>query len=358
MNQLSRLILTSLLLLLLQISPAALAGHKEGNGGDMCEDRIKVIRDDIASWIQKGGSKGLKLSDSADLSEYNSAMLKHISSAQISCTSEKVLVGGVEKTCKNSLDETNTPQIICNAQRFIGTGDSDQYILVHHEYAGLAGFEATDQGDSHYEISNQISGYLENQVVKKLVVKPSACNSNCVPPDTTFEYDGAKLLFDQGQVPNLDALTGTWKLVARAPGPNLKFYSSKRYIPVAADSVRTGYDEKGLQNEDESVETLAFTATETFDGKKSGRAKAYYLGDKSRTQDPTIVAFGPNGAIFYTYFYYYTSYYPILGWYQTTQLPVIRTCKLTKADKLICVLTGKGAEDKIHSIEGFARARQ
>jgi hypothetical protein len=355
MNKLSSLILTSLLLL--QISPTAFAGHKEGNGGDMCEDRIKVIRDDIASWIQKGGSKGLKLPGTTNLSEYDSEMLKNISSAQINCTSDKVFVGTIEKTCKNYLDESNTPQIICNALRLLRTSESDQYVLVHHEYAGLSGMEATNQGDSHYEISNQISGYLENQVIKKLVVKPSSCSPNCAPPDTTFEYDGAKQLFDKGQAPNLDALTGTWKLVARAPGPNLKFYSSRRYIPVAADSVRTGYDEKGLQNEDNSVETIAFTAIVNFDGTKSGRAKAYYLGDQSRTQDPTIVAFGPNEAIFYTYFYYYTSYYPILGWYETTQLPVIRTCKLTEADKLICVLTGKGAEDKIHSIEGFARVK-
>jgi hypothetical protein len=54
----------------------------------------------------------------------------------------------------------------------MATDQSDQYVLIHHEYAGLAGFEVNDGESSQYEISNQISGYLEDQIVKKLVVKP------------------------------------------------------------------------------------------------------------------------------------------------------------------------------------------
>jgi hypothetical protein len=42
---------------------------------------------------------------------------------------------------------------------------------VHHEFAGLAAIEPPIGDESQYLVSNQISGYLVNQVVKKLAVK-------------------------------------------------------------------------------------------------------------------------------------------------------------------------------------------
>ena len=40
----------------------AFAGQDRG-GGDICENQIKIIRDDIANWIQKDGHKNLKLTE-------------------------------------------------------------------------------------------------------------------------------------------------------------------------------------------------------------------------------------------------------------------------------------------------------
>ena len=94
-----------------------------------------------------------------------------IQQARISCVDQTVFVGGVEKSCRNLYDCNGTAQIVCNAQRFTQTSESDQYVLVHHELAGLAGFEVTTATGSNYEISNQITSYQQDQVVKKLVVK-------------------------------------------------------------------------------------------------------------------------------------------------------------------------------------------
>jgi hypothetical protein len=153
----------------------ALAGHggETGGGGDMCENRIQTIGDDIASWIQKGGSRGLKLPASMSVSQYNSAMLDAISQAKVSCTDEVITIGHAEKTCKNYFDD-GTPRILCNTKRFQNTDESSQYVLVHHEFAGLAQIEVADGEHSVYDVSNQISKFLVNQVLKKLAVMPSA----------------------------------------------------------------------------------------------------------------------------------------------------------------------------------------
>ncbi len=70
----------------------------------------------------------------------------------------------------------------------MGTSESDQYVLVHHEYAGLAGIEISKGEDSDYQVSNQISGYLENQVIKKLAVKPS--NAEVTPLPSNVRVSG------------------------------------------------------------------------------------------------------------------------------------------------------------------------
>jgi len=150
----------------------AFAGDKTGNGGDMCEDRIKVIRDDIATWITNGGANTLKFSQGVTLSQYTTKMRAAAAGTTVSCTGSTVSVGGIEKACRNFFDFSGRPQIICNSLRFAQTNASDQYVLVHHEYAGIAGLEVNNTDGSQYAVSNQISGYLVDQVVKKLAVKP------------------------------------------------------------------------------------------------------------------------------------------------------------------------------------------
>jgi hypothetical protein len=161
-----------ILLTLTSVNAFASIGTGMGNGGDICEDRFKSVRDDIASWIIQGGSAGLSLPQPVSVAQYNTAMLGQIANATISCIDDKVMIGDAEKTCKNFVDSSGKSQIACNATRFMATGDSDQYVLVHHEYAGLAGFEVNSGEESQYPISNQLTEYLQDQVIQKLAIKP------------------------------------------------------------------------------------------------------------------------------------------------------------------------------------------
>ena len=195
----------TLILLLLSFSifsfHKAYANKEVGNGGDICEDRVKTIREDLDAWIIQGGSADLKLPASISLSSYNSEMLKGISQAQVSCTAGAILVGNVEKTCKNYVDPKGIPRIVCNEKLFMETSESDQYVLVHHEYAGLAGFEVNDGENSQYNISNQISEYLVEAVIKKLAIKSGANGaSNTLNDSSLFDEipPGTKIILGKG----------------------------------------------------------------------------------------------------------------------------------------------------------------
>ncbi|RYZ91743.1 MAG: hypothetical protein EOP06_06240, partial [Proteobacteria bacterium] len=104
-------------------------------------------------------------------------MLEALAETKIACVSVgdkdyPVEVFGMPKTCKFER-ENDQSLIICDAQKFASISESDQYVLTHHEYAGIAGIETPAKGDSDYSISNQISGFLEDTIAKKLVVRPA-----------------------------------------------------------------------------------------------------------------------------------------------------------------------------------------
>ncbi len=158
-------------LLLLSTQAYARAGQDKGNGGDICENKFIEVREDIYSWLTNGGSKNLKLPKNISHKDYLTKMGQQITIAKVSCTENRILVGKAEKTCKNFIDN-GTPRIICNSRLFSEASVEDQYVLVHHEYAGLAGFETNNGSESSkYTISNQLSHYLEEKVVKKLAIK-------------------------------------------------------------------------------------------------------------------------------------------------------------------------------------------
>lgn len=146
-------------------------GTDQGNGGDACEKRIQEIRDDIASWISRGGSQDLKLPERLTLNDFNRGMLEQIDLAKITCNKQLLSVFNAEKTCVNTKDNKGRSYIQCHIQRFNNTSEADQYMLIHHEYAGLARFEVNQGTASNYEISKQVTGYLENQIVKRLTIK-------------------------------------------------------------------------------------------------------------------------------------------------------------------------------------------
>ncbi len=153
----------------------AAGGHDQGGGGDLCEDRVKIIRDDIGSWIAKGGAKSLELPKGISSDQYSNQMLRMISQAKIKCVSSgdlgyPVMVLGTPKTCRfDKLEEISS--ITCDINKFKSETESDQYVLIHHEFAGLAGVEVPNGDDSEYFVSNQLTEYLVDQVVKKLALK-------------------------------------------------------------------------------------------------------------------------------------------------------------------------------------------
>lgn len=169
-----------LLLTLITLSSLNLFANEKGNGGDICENRIKIIRNNISSWILKGGAEELELSQMGiTLQAYKEKMLEKIKSTKISCPSEQVFIGKAEKTCKNFVDGKGTTRLVCNANRFNGImSEEDEYRLIHHEYAGIAGLEVNqgegpDYEESNYFISNQIAALIENELVKRLPIKNS-----------------------------------------------------------------------------------------------------------------------------------------------------------------------------------------
>jgi hypothetical protein len=158
-------------------------GSNEGRGGgDQCENRVLMIGADLKTWIMNGGARHLKLPVDVSLDGYSKGMLQEIRNAKIRCVQKgepgyPVEINGTPKTCRFDKKD-NWRQITCDSEKFQKISETEQYILIHHEYAGLADIERPDNERSHYEVSNQISGYLEDQVVKKLVVKQSG------PPQT------------------------------------------------------------------------------------------------------------------------------------------------------------------------------
>lgn len=131
-------------------------GFDHGNGGDMCENRIKSVRDELSQWLTNGGAAGLRFPAGVFHENYRRAMLTAMSTAKVSCGNVSLFVGRAEKTCKNFVDRSGALRIQCNADRFMANSRANQFILVHHEYAGLAGLEVNNGENSNYEISNQI----------------------------------------------------------------------------------------------------------------------------------------------------------------------------------------------------------
>jgi hypothetical protein len=157
-------------------SHAAHEGGSSPGGGDMCEDRIKLIRDDIGAWINKGGPASLKLPAGITVSDYSQRIASAISKAQIECVTQgdqhyPVEVFGRPKVCRFEPSEN---LITCDFVKFNSTNEVEQYRLIHHELAGLAGLELPDRADSHYGISNQITSFLKNEIVKRLAIVPIA----------------------------------------------------------------------------------------------------------------------------------------------------------------------------------------
>lgn len=156
-------------------------GSEGVGGGDLCEDRIKIVRDDIKVWIKAGGPVGLTLPAGMSVDDYSSSMLLQIEKAKVRCVSAgdegfPVSVVGMAKVCRFDINADQS-MITCDYNKFQAMKGGDQYLLVHHEYAGLAQVEIPNESDSDYSVSNQLSAYLVNERVRKLSIKPNALKS-------------------------------------------------------------------------------------------------------------------------------------------------------------------------------------
>jgi len=191
-------------------------GTDTGGGGDSTEARVDEIRSDILKWIDLGGAKGLILPSFLSYPDYVSRMsgvlaphvvvVGFVSSAQESASLNEELhvsVSGQPKTCRGFVSRHDKrPHILCNMERFKGALQSDQYRLIHHEYAGLAGVERNQGPSSDYRVSNQLTDYLVPETILRLSVKKSFLGAE--PPSAKFSEGepshslpiGSKVVFD------------------------------------------------------------------------------------------------------------------------------------------------------------------
>ena len=132
----------TLIVSLILLSSVSFAGERVGNGGDVCENKMRNITNDIESWLISDQYRGIKLPEYLTEELYKQEILEAVKKSILSCTTDKVLVGSAEKTCRNFVDNKGTTQIQCNFDRFNSTEEKEKYKLMHHEFAGVAGFEA------------------------------------------------------------------------------------------------------------------------------------------------------------------------------------------------------------------------
>ena len=155
------------------------SGPSGSGGGDRCENRFKIVADDLKSWLVNDGGKNLKLVGISP-EEYKERMLAAMAGYRVTCVGPlnvnegfPVLVNGKPKECRaDGIDR----RVTCEIGKFYTGFDPDdnptQYKLVHHEFATIAGLERADADDSEYHVSNQIEGFLEAKFERRLAVKP------------------------------------------------------------------------------------------------------------------------------------------------------------------------------------------
>lgn len=199
------LILTAVLFSSLTSITPSYAGNSSGGGGDASEARVDEIRADILNWIAKDGARELKLPDDITYADYTSKMTEILQPKKVVVTfitknadynsDLQVDIDGRPKTCRGFL-KWGEPQIICNTQRFANTSESDQYRLIHHEFAGLKEIEKNENAASDYSISSQLTDYLVVQQILRLNVKQSSVRSQVIFTSTI--YNSPKVAGEKG----------------------------------------------------------------------------------------------------------------------------------------------------------------
>lgn len=148
-------------------------GDRTQNGGDPCEKRLRPLQDEIKSWLLRYDEEFLKLPGDLEHGVYRSAMFEALNNTELSCSLDNQKILKSEKTCINTNYEDGTSVLECDIRKVKASSDEELLELMHHEAAGVAGFE-TNKGKSKsdYFITNQLSGYYEKVTVTKLAIRP------------------------------------------------------------------------------------------------------------------------------------------------------------------------------------------
>ncbi|MES2962607.1 MAG: hypothetical protein V4760_01870, partial [Bdellovibrionota bacterium] len=159
---------------------SAQEGGSNGGGGADMESEFKAIALNVRDWINGGGSASLELPRGVTNEQYKTGMLRELGSYSIQMVSRELKFGGSVKTCvSRSVAEKDRAklkvrgQILCNQTLFLNTykyNTEGAYRLVHHEFAGLAGLEQNRGQQSDYVVSDQLSQFLEREIVLRLPV--------------------------------------------------------------------------------------------------------------------------------------------------------------------------------------------
>ena len=242
------------------LSTIAFSGAGEGatNGGDICENKISSIILDIESWIQNGGSKNLTFEIDLDQESYNQKMLEAINSKPtVKCQKDILSLGSAEKTCLNTIVGEKT-EILCNLDRINDLSIEDQYKIIHHEVAGLAGIEVSEGEQSEYFYSNQVTSSLEVQMVKKLAIKKSAIldiDMANIPAGEFIMGESKNRYHSPGEYEHKVTLTKdflimkdevTQELWFEVTGKNPSFHKTKENCPetyIVKESKEFGFEE-------------------------------------------------------------------------------------------------------------------
>src|ERR1044072_7768042 len=158
--RLAALCVSAFVTVLMSQTVSADFGGANHGGGDSCEDRFKIVRQDLLNWIESGAAEVFTLAGRPQITkdEYIAGIKKQIKEAHIACVSpgdpgHPVLVNRKPKECKSEIDSaTGIPQITCDREKFYSSlpdreNNPEQYRIVHHEYATLAGFEIPNADD-------------------------------------------------------------------------------------------------------------------------------------------------------------------------------------------------------------------
>ena len=131
--------------------------------------------DNISDWIENKGHHQLTVKQNFDYQTYGKKTLQAINKATVNCTTEKVMVHGVEKTCRNYQLDHGNYQIDCNIDRLTSLDDTLFYQISLHELNGLSGYEVNKSAKSNYRISQQISHFVTYEKVPRLAVNKIKC---------------------------------------------------------------------------------------------------------------------------------------------------------------------------------------